>query len=189
VNNPGLIRCQADRYYGFDSFNEYADFTGQPFPLAPLWQGTVDVEQKFRLTNALNLYAGAAVKYVTSTNANFVNPNPIPAYRNIGIVNGPNTIVSGATPVFGGYVDCAGNASATPVGPCPTNNPNDPQTIPGYALLDLRLGLTFGDWEFQAWGRNVLDTWYWTEVFHSVDTMTRITGMPATYGATVSYRL
>jgi hypothetical protein len=155
-----------------------------------LWQGTADAEQKFHLTKELDFYVGAAVKYVTSTNSNFVNPNPIPAYNNVGFPDGNgNTIITSSNPVFGGYVDCSGNASTTPVGPCPLNNPNDPQFVPGYALLDLRAGMTYGNWEFQVWGRNVLDTWYWTSVYHNLDVLTRLTGMPATFGGTVSYRL
>jgi hypothetical protein len=40
----------------------------------------------------------------------------------------------------------------------------------------------------QAWGRNVTDKYYWRGVAHHIDTITRYTGMPATYGFLFSYR-
>ncbi len=61
--------------------------------------------------------------------------------------------------------------------------------LPGYAVLDLRIGLESPDsgWKFQLWGRNVTNKFYVTTVTHVVDTVARTTGMPATYGATLSY--
>nr|WP_280117233.1 TonB-dependent receptor [Sphingobium fuliginis] len=61
--------------------------------------------------------------------------------------------------------------------------------LPGYAVLDLRISLESPDsgWKFQLWGRNVTNKFYVTTVTHVVDTVARTTGMPATYGATLSY--
>lgn len=61
--------------------------------------------------------------------------------------------------------------------------------LPGYAVLDLRVGIESPDsgWKFQLWGRNVTNKFYVTTVTHVVDTVARTTGMPATYGATLSY--
>ena len=109
-----------------------------------------------------------------------MNRTPIPAFKNAG--------VSGVLPVFGGYVTCAGGPSPTPVGPCPTNHPNDPLKVPGYVLLDLRAGVIRGPWLAQIWGRNILDKYYWTAADHVNDVLLRYTGYPATYGVTVSYR-
>jgi len=80
------------------------------------------------------------------------------------------------------------SASATAVGPCPTNHPNDPLAVPGYALLDLRAGITKGPLMVMIWGRNVTDKWYWTAADHVNDVLLRYTGQPATYGVTVTYR-
>ena len=88
----------------------------------------------------------------------------------------------------GGFVTCAGAASPTPVGPCPTNHPNDPLYVPGYTLVDLRLGIEKDNWSFQVWGRNVANTWYWTGAYHVNDVLLRYTGMPATWGATFNYK-
>jgi len=177
---PGFTTCQAGHYYNFDAFNQYADFTGEHFPSAPKWQGTVDAEYDWILKNDMKAFVGATVKFVSDTNTFFVNRTPIPAFKNAG--------VSGVLPVFGGYVTCAGTPSPTPVGPCPTNHANDPLKVPGYALVDLRAGIERGPWMFQVWGRNVFDEWYWGSSNHVNDVLLRYTGMPATYGMTFSYR-
>jgi iron complex outermembrane recepter protein len=62
--------------------------------------------------------------------------------------------------------------------------------INSYALLDLRAGIDSpaNDWTLTFWGKNVTNTYYWTNVVLGADTFARFTGMPATYGATFSYR-
>ena len=60
--------------------------------------------------------------------------------------------------------------------------------IRGYALLDLRAGLESGRWRFQLWGRNITNKLYVVNYQHPVDTVFRQVGMPATYGATLSFR-
>jgi iron complex outermembrane receptor protein len=62
--------------------------------------------------------------------------------------------------------------------------------LPAYALLDLRLGLESGDGKYrvQLWGHNVMDRYYWLHVVKIQDTLARVTGMPATFGITLSAR-
>lgn len=61
--------------------------------------------------------------------------------------------------------------------------------IPSYALLDLRAGVEFGKkYRVQIFGRNVTNTRYWTNVVHTYDTVARVTGMPVTYGITLTAR-
>jgi iron complex outermembrane receptor protein len=62
--------------------------------------------------------------------------------------------------------------------------------IDEYGLLDLRLGLAGVDdqWRVLLWARNLTDEYYWNNAFRSIDTVTRIAGMPRTYGITFSYR-
>jgi outer membrane receptor protein involved in Fe transport len=60
--------------------------------------------------------------------------------------------------------------------------------IPAYALLDLRAGVQLKDWRIMLWGHNVTNTYYWTSYDRVNDTNMRYTGMPTTYGMTVSYR-
>lgn len=177
---PGFIKCVPGHYYNFDAYNQYSDFTGESFPSAPRWQGSIDAQYEWLLKDDMKAFVGVTANFVSKTNTFFVNRSPIPAFKNAG--------VSGVLPVFGGFLTCAGTPSATPVGPCPTNHPNDPLKVPGYVLLDLRAGVSKGPWLVQAWGRNVLDKYYWTAADHVNDVLLRYTGMPATYGVTVSYR-
>lgn len=61
--------------------------------------------------------------------------------------------------------------------------------IPGYALVDLRAGVEIGgQYRLGIWGRNVTGKAYWNNVVHIYDVYDRITGMPATYGASFSAR-
>jgi len=61
--------------------------------------------------------------------------------------------------------------------------------IDGYTLLDLRAGIKSSDdrWRFSVWGKNVTGEYYWNNVVAVFDTISRYTGSPATYGATVSF--
>lgn len=59
--------------------------------------------------------------------------------------------------------------------------------INAYGLLDLQAGFgpRDGRWEIQAFGRNVTNQYYWTNVAKFFDVARRLTGQPATYGARV----
>lgn len=62
--------------------------------------------------------------------------------------------------------------------------------LPSSTLVDLRAGIETADkhWTAQIWGRNVTNEHYWTNVTHLTDYVSRLTGTPATYGISVSYR-
>jgi outer membrane receptor protein involved in Fe transport len=64
------------------------------------------------------------------------------------------------------------------------------EKIDPYTLLDLRAGVESmdGKWRIQAWGKNVTNKYYWTNVVHTFDTIIRYTGRPALYGVAVSYQ-
>jgi iron complex outermembrane receptor protein len=177
---PNIINCKAGDFYNFDAYGEYADFTGEKFPSAPVWQANIDAEYDWKIRDDVTAFVGLNYAYVSGTNSFFVNRTPTPAYTNIG-PNAPD-------PQFGGYLTCSGGVSATPVGPCPTNHPNDPLTVPGYGLLDLRAGVSKDNWRFQLWGRNVTNQWYWTGAAHVNDVLLRYTGMPTTLGFTLSWK-
>ncbi|WP_082594727.1 TonB-dependent receptor [Sphingomonas sp. Root710] len=63
-------------------------------------------------------------------------------------------------------------------------------SIPGYSLVDGRIGVTSNDgiWRVELWGRNIFDKFYVTNANRGNDTTYRFTGMPATYGVTFKYR-
>lgn len=61
--------------------------------------------------------------------------------------------------------------------------------VRGYTLTDIQAGVASddGNWRAYVWGRNVFDTHYWFNQVRLVDTVSRWTGRPATYGVTLSY--
>ena len=60
--------------------------------------------------------------------------------------------------------------------------------LPSYTLVDLRAGVEWEKWRAQIWGRNITNKYYWVNVSHLVDSVSRFAGAPATYGITLSYR-
>ena len=62
--------------------------------------------------------------------------------------------------------------------------------MPAYTTLDLQAGVSTADdkWRVFLWGKNVTNAFYVTNVIQEGDAITRYTGMPGTYGVTVSYR-
>ena len=59
-----------------------------------------------------------------------------------------------------------------------------------YGLLNLGVGVERRDdhWRAEIWGKNVTNTYYWNTAFYEDDPVVRYTGLPATYGVTLSYR-
>jgi outer membrane receptor protein involved in Fe transport len=62
--------------------------------------------------------------------------------------------------------------------------------IDGYALLDLRAGISSEDgrWRISAFGRNITDQAYVTSVSTYLDTLIRYRGKPTVYGLSVAFR-
>jgi outer membrane receptor protein involved in Fe transport len=62
--------------------------------------------------------------------------------------------------------------------------------IDAFTLLDLRAGvdLDSGRYRLWAWGKNVTDELYWTNVFASANAISRFVGQPATFGLSLSAR-
>jgi outer membrane receptor protein involved in Fe transport len=63
--------------------------------------------------------------------------------------------------------------------------------IKGYATLDLRAGISAHNdkWKLTFWGKNVTNTYYWTNSLRNYDTIVRYAGRPAEYGVTLGWRL
>ncbi|MBN9559062.1 MAG: TonB-dependent receptor [Alphaproteobacteria bacterium] len=147
--------CHNGHYFNFDPFSQNVDLTGEPFPAAPPWQSSVDVQYQWPLTDSVMAYVGANVNHQASTNGFFYNRAPFSPPINSGV----------------------GNAY-----------PSDVLRIKEYTLIDLRAGVEMNAWRVQVWGRNITNEYYWTGASHVNDVLYRYTGMPATYGFTVSYR-
>ena len=62
--------------------------------------------------------------------------------------------------------------------------------IDAYTLVNAQLGVEDPDgrWRLWAFGNNITNKYYWTNVVKFADTVTRFTGMPATYGVSFSYK-
>jgi len=63
--------------------------------------------------------------------------------------------------------------------------------IDPYTIYGVRAGVGAPDrsWTATVWGKNVSNKYYWYNVQVGYDTIWRLTGMPATYGATLSFRM
>jgi len=62
--------------------------------------------------------------------------------------------------------------------------------IDSFTLLDVRAGVKGQDnkWSVGLWGHNVSNRYYWNDVKSGADVVSRTTGMPRTFGMTVSGR-
>jgi iron complex outermembrane recepter protein len=67
---------------------------------------------------------------------------------------------------------------------------SNPLLINAYTLVDLRLGVARPDDKLRVWlwGKNVFNTYYWSNSVAAFDTIARYPGMPATFGVSVNYR-
>lgn len=65
--------------------------------------------------------------------------------------------------------------------------PAEELDVKSYKTLDLYAGIGKDNWEFQVWGRNVTDEWYWTNAVSNNDATVRYTARPATYGIRFVY--
>lgn len=60
--------------------------------------------------------------------------------------------------------------------------------IAAYTTVDLRASIASdAGWKVQAWGKNVTNEFYYTNVSRLFDTTVRYAGLPVTYGLTFSY--
>jgi outer membrane receptor protein involved in Fe transport len=139
------------------------DFSGEPFPNVPKWQFNLDTQYEMPV-GEWNAYIGANLSYQSSTHGFFYDR----------CNEGPS-------------VSCTDDFLAQ--NPQNTNSNGERfLRINARALLDLRAGVERGSWNVFLWGRNVTNKWYWNQSQHVNDVLLRYTGMPATYGLTVSYK-
>ncbi len=161
------LTCVPGDFYNYDAYAQIADFTNEKFPSAPEWQASVDAEYDWKLRDDMTAFVGVNVQYTSATNTFFLNRSPdqpVGGYNQFGIPVDPT---NPATPFF---------------------HPNDPNYVKAYTLVDLRAGIAKGDWRVQIWGRNVTNEYYWTSASHVNDVLLRYTGMPTTYGFTLSWK-
>ena len=153
-----------------------------------------EIEINASPTRSLKLSGGAT--YIDSkVDSHFLTPDPFGVITDIHGEQFPNTPkwqlvgdaeydvpLSATTKAFVGSSVRYRTSSYAAVGA------NAFYRLPGYALLDLRAGVERGPIRFEVFGRNVTDKRYITQVVYLIDTVSRFTGFPATYGATLSVR-
>ena len=68
--------------------------------------------------------------------------------------------------------------------------PADDFYIKGYALLDVRAGVSSSDgrWRASIYGRNITNKSYVTAISTYLDTLIRYRGKPTVYGLSLSYK-
>jgi iron complex outermembrane receptor protein len=106
-------------------------------------------------------------KWNAATNANYAFP--FPWWDAEAFVGGQAAYRSGTTSSIG----------------------NEPQLqLPGYSTIDVQSGLNFaqGRYRVMLWGKNITNRFYLTNVIRYADGISRLAGMPATYGVTVSFK-
>ncbi len=189
-------------YYKYDNKQIFGFIdTGFPFGNLP---GLVNIPRssvrggEIELTAnpvaALRVSAGAT--YVDSrVDSDFLTPDPFARILNIRGEAFPNTPkwqllgdaeydvpLNATVKAFAGGSVRYRSSSYASVGEAPQF------LIDRYALLDLRAGLERGALRGEVFGRNVTNKRYITQASHVIDTVDQYTGMPATYGVTISYR-
>lgn len=62
--------------------------------------------------------------------------------------------------------------------------------VEDYALVDLRAGVRFNNdrYRISLFAKNIFNTYYWTNVFNTTDTVERLSGKPSTYGISFGFR-
>ena len=90
-------------YRNFDAFAQLAEFGGQPFPNAPKWQASADIQYSWAASDTVQAYVGLNLNHQSFTRSFFYNLAPtsiqppsvldIPAYTladaRIGVNTGP----------------------------------------------------------------------------------------------------
>jgi outer membrane receptor protein involved in Fe transport len=152
--------CQHGDYYATTAFPQtgQVNVTGEHYPDAPVWEATIDAQYEWKIKDDVKAFVGVNASYNSKTYTGFVDRTPGPYYT---------------------YPQTA---------PSPTAIFYNDEAIPAYTLVDLRAGVQLKDWRVMLWGHNVTNTYYWTSYDRVNDTNLKYTGMPTTYGVTVSYR-
>lgn len=116
--------------------------------------------------------------------------NFTPKYSVNGDINYQRPITGALNGFVGVNVSYRSKTSAV-FAPPNAPQPNlEPFKIDGYTLVDGQLGVEDADgrWKAFIWGKNIFNKYYWTNVIRVSDVIVRFPGMPATYGATVSFK-
>ena len=106
-----------------------------------------------------------------------------PRWQGNAIVNYEFPVSSNLVASFGGDVSYRSSAQAS-------FGRNPIFVYKAYTLVGLNAGIGAEDdrWRVEVWGKNITDKFYINNIFKAGDTVSRTTGMPATYGVTLRTR-
>lgn len=144
----------------YDPVGNQIDYKGLRFPNTPKWNFTASVDYEAPVSDTLSAFAGVSALYQSKTIGLFARP------EQIALADLDPTLFPG--------VKVPGNSF----------------DIKAYTTVDAQLGVKASDdqWKAWIWGKNIFNTYYWTNATQSFDSIYRLTAMPVTYGASVSFR-
>lgn len=150
-------------FRNFDSFTGPAngvtkDFSGQDFPTAPELTANIDIQYEWLIGGDWLAFIGVNGNYQDETRAFFRDECNEPGT--------PCTRDDGPGILFA----------------------DDELIINERWIVDARVGIENEQWRIWLWARNLMDRHYWNNERAVNDVMVRVTGMPRTYGLTLSYR-
>jgi outer membrane receptor protein involved in Fe transport len=158
--NPAItyLDSQVVQYTGVDIIGLTTNFAGTTLPFTPKWSGVFNVDYRYKMDAGVP-FAGMSVRAQSLSYA-----------------------------ALGG--DDINYSTPTPAAPTTYLRPGVGCVfcIDSYATVDARLGYEArdGHWKIMAYGKNILNKYYWTNVIPSNDSAARFAGMPATFGVTFS---
>jgi outer membrane receptor protein involved in Fe transport len=146
-------------FTGFNQLGVQGDMEGSDFPLTPELQATAMVNYEWSLGDNMMAFAGADASY----SDDFVSDYEIKS----ATVDRPD---------FGLQ---AGDSFGV----------QEPFELDDYLLVGARFGVRSADntWSATVWGRNLTDEYYQVNSRKTTDAVVGYTGMPTTYGVTLSY--
>jgi iron complex outermembrane receptor protein len=147
-------------FLAYDPVGNLLDYKGLPFPNTPLWTVTAAADYERPVSDGVKAFIGTNITYHSKTSSLFQVPSMI------------------------------AQAEPNPVLHPGETFPADTFVVKAYNTIDARIGIASSDdkWRAWLWGKNIFNTHYWTTATTTLDSAYRLTGMPATYGASVSLR-
>lgn len=149
-----------ENFSNYDPLGALVDFKGMRFPYTPEWSVTADIAYEWAVGADKKIFVGVSGMYQSSIVTAFADPAVVATIPSDPL-NAPGSTV-----------------------------PGDSFRIPGYELVDLRMGVgdAGGQWSVGLWSRNVFDKDYLTNKFRGSDTISGYAGLPRTVGIFAQYK-
>jgi len=149
-----------DDFFAYDPVGNLFNYKGLVFPHTPKWAFNASADYEAPISSTLNGFVGANISYHSKAISLFADRDLI-AQSALDPLNRPGVKV-----------------------------PRDAFDEKAYTIVDAQIGVAHPDnkWRAWIWGKNIFNTYYWSNSTQSFDSIYRIASMPRTYGATVSLR-